>query len=188
MFNKGYFIKQALMKLGIPIQYNGEDFVGDMKTGDECFQPALDELSNITDIKGLIKRVTLVEDPNKDKEYGMLPNYRNLREFYFTLPSDFSQLQQSNVINFRIMGDYFITHEPTNPVIIEYVGTIEPTKIPNSTRNLFIYILAKHIAIAMRKEEKLQFIIQLLNEEMMKVKINETGNQNYDYFNITLRR
>ena len=188
MFDKSYFITQALLVLGQPITQNGVDFSGDSKVGEQVFQRAIDELSLKAGVKMVKKKTSLTKDANRDLEFGMLPGDFNSQEAWWILPTDLQSLVNVSVNQYRVSGDHLVT-QPATVVNIEYVGTINPAEIPNNMRNLFIYILAKHIAIATRKEEKLQFVESMLQNELIQVKFATPNRKSMDYFqNVKLRR
>ena len=187
MFDKSYFVMQALIVLGQPVNENGYDYSGDSKVGNQVFPVAIDELANKASLKMNKKKVSLTLDANKAYEFGMTPGSFNRLESWWILPNDFRSLINVNVPEYRISGDHLVTKEATN-VQIEYIGELNPAEIPNNMRNLLIYILAKHIAIGTHKEEKLEFLESMIQNEIVQIKINTPNRLTSDYAYVKLRR
>ena len=51
MFDKSYFVMQALIVLGQAVNENGYDYSGDSKVGNQVFPVAMDELANKASLK-----------------------------------------------------------------------------------------------------------------------------------------
>lgn len=188
MFDKSYFITQALLVLGIPIGMNGEDYSGNTLVGQQIFQRAMDDLANITDLKANAKRVNLVLDTNRNRELGIVDGDFGRWERWFILPLDFHSLVSTNALEYRIIGDYLATTNRNATVTIEYIGALDPADIENNQRNLLIYIVAKHIAIATGKDEKIQMCMGLIQNELISIRLNTPNRKPVDYFRVRLRR
>ena len=178
LYDKNYYATQALTILGVPIYENGTSKTTLMKLADEKMFPALDELGLTVDIKRSVKRAELPIDTNNNPNLGMNPGTFRELEFYFILPPDFMNLIKVNVNKFRISGDNLITPDRNKDVVIEYTPEVDILNLPSSARNLLCFILAKHLAIAMRKEEKLNFVMGFLEEEKQRIRFSEAGNEN----------
>ena len=186
MYDKGYFIQQALGVLGFPSRANGEDHSGNWALADIAFPRAMDELAGIVSFKMNKKRVSLPRDTNVENEFGVIPGDFGKREAWYIIPPDFYSLENINVTQYRISGDHIVTTETMPEIVIEYTATMNPAEIPNNQRNLLVYILAKHTAFAIARPEISQMCEALIDKEITKIKFATPNRKTMKYFDVDM--
>lgn len=186
MFDKSYYIQQALILLGFPVRSNGVDHSGNTAIADSIFPRALDELSGVVSLKMNKKRVTLPRDTNIENEFGVIPGDFHKREAWYILPPDFYSLENVDVTEYRITGGHLVTTENRPNITIEYTANVNPAEIPNNQRNLLIYIVGKHTALSISRPELSQMCESLIDKEIIKIKFSTPDRKTVKYFDIDL--